>query len=141
MKTWYKFICVILTILTISAGLPRFLFEDVSQDNIVDLQDAILVVKGVAQSAISPGGFKSKIERAVSTMNIAAGLKMVIKPLKDKAVILFQSLQDIPYLTSCTPSVLPFNDTHIIEEKINLFHSNNVNPEIPPPKNCIINLI
>ena len=44
----------------------------------MDLEDAVLLVRDFARTAEDPAAFTASVQRVVSTMNVVAGLKIII---------------------------------------------------------------
>jgi len=78
-RTGKYILSVVLTGLILFAGLPRFSIEDANHDNRIDLEDVILQVKDVAESARHSGDLSISLGRAIESLNLLAGIKTVIQ--------------------------------------------------------------
>ncbi|CAN2042664.1 Dockerin domain-containing protein [Candidatus Magnetomoraceae bacterium gMMP-15] len=134
MKSTTKICSVILAVMMLLSGIPFFINEDVSRDRNVDLQDVILVIRGVAQTADSSIGFKAEIKRALSVLNVVAGLKSVIKPAKDSNASSTFLFHDFPFILSSFQIVPPADNTFYIYESLIHYNSLTILPEVPPPR-------
>jgi len=111
---------------------PINIVEDISRDGNVDLQDVILVVKGVARTVETNQSLKVPVGKAMSVINVAAGLKKVIRTANDKSNAL--SYYDNLFLVSATNVGLPMNKLNYLANASFDFHSVSILPEIPPPR-------
>lgn len=111
---------------------PMNIVEDISRDGNVDLQDVILVVKGVARTVETNQSLRVPVGKAMSVINVAAGLKKVIKTAKDKSNVL--SYYDNLFLVSASTVCLPMNKYSDLAKISFDFHSVFSLPELPPPK-------
>jgi len=134
MKIIPKIICLLLAGMITLSGFPIFLYEDISRDNNVDLQDVILVVKQVAKTIDSEKGFKDSVVRALSTINVAAEFVTKIKPIKDSGNFRLLSFNDFPYLISNLPGIQKENNSIFLDEISYHFKSNIIPIKSPPPK-------
>jgi hypothetical protein len=122
-----------LTITVLLSGFPAISPDDISRDSNVDLQDVILGVRNVAESAEISAPFKTNVERALSVLNVVAGLKTVIKSNKEKSSSTF-SFQNFPCLISSFPTFNSFDNFIQIDELSFDYKSLNISPEYPPPR-------
>ena len=75
---------VFLIIVITMSGVPHFLAEDTSRDGMLDLDDVILQVQALANSADdSSASFDSSFEKMMNTLASVAGLKTLINPGKE----------------------------------------------------------
>lgn len=79
MSKLHAIIRVFTLIAFITASLPFQMLEDTHYDGSIDLQDVISAVRQFEASAITPETFINTIRTAVSTLEVAADLKTVIK--------------------------------------------------------------
>lgn len=79
MKTVRKIISGLVVAAIIAGGLPLFSPEDANRDNSVDLRDAILHMRALAQTADGTGVFPEAMVQTLSSMSALAGLNTVIK--------------------------------------------------------------
>jgi len=118
----------------LASGLPLFSPEDANRDSSVDLMDTILSVRGFANSADYPDTFTSNIEKTLAALNIAAGLKTVIKPNRgEKSLNTFLS-PNLPYLSASCAFFISPGFTSEITEYTNLYKSIESAPVSPPPQ-------
>lgn len=78
MKTLRHILCLILIATLMASGIPMYNSEDATMDLRVGLEDAVLRVQDFARSAETSAGFSESVARAVSTLNVVAGIKAVI---------------------------------------------------------------
>jgi len=112
--------------------LPFGNMEDISRDGKVDLQDVILVVKGVARTVETNQSLRVRVGKALAVINVAAGLKKVFKKNNDiqNALSLYDNLF---LLSTCSYGLPKGNPYSMMTNKMD-YHSINSLPEIPPPK-------
>ena len=101
---------VALVLALIFSGLPLFSLQDANRDSVVNLEDAILHVKGFARTAEEPATFRTQIEKAVSTLYVVSGLKSVIKQAGDTKSTTTLPALDFPYLISSNDLLPPLNN-------------------------------
>lgn len=128
-----KILCLMLATAVLLSGFPAFSPDDISRDSNVDLQDVILGVRNIAENAEISDGFKANVERALSALNVVAGLKTLIKPNKEKSASTF-SFQNFPCLISSFPIFKSFDNFIQIDELSFDYKSLNISPEYPPPR-------
>jgi len=108
MQTVRHILSTILILSILATGLPTFTPEDANQDNTVDIRDAILSVRGFADTADSPVAFTTNFGKAVSALQMVAGLTTVIKRADYATSATAPSCLDLPYLISLFDfSVIP----------------------------------
>ena len=126
-------ITLILTIL--ATGLPIFSPEDANRDSAVDIRDAILSVKGFARTADNPAAFTANFGKAVSALQVVAGLKTVIKRADDATLATAPPCLDLPYLISLFDfSVIPAVCFKTAGQPF-YYQSILSSPSSPPPQN------
>ena len=115
-----KYILSATLILTILAtGLPIFSPEDANRNSTVDIRDAILSIKVFAQAADNPAAFTANFGKAVSALQVLAGLKTVIKRVDDTKSTNARFFLDLPYLISSIDfSFLSHNSSQLSEVTI-----------------------
>ena len=79
MNIFRHILSIALVVLILFAGVPQFCPEDADRNRRIDLKDAIQQVMDVAQSADDQENFTGTLGRAISTLNVLAGIKTVIK--------------------------------------------------------------
>jgi hypothetical protein len=134
-----KYITGIFLVIVISTtGIPCYMVEDASHDGTVDLQDAILQVKGFAESADGSASFGFSFEKMLDTLSSVAGLKTLIDPNKESKssqnqVNVSISLDKITNSFSIrVPSML--SSTAEYFQNIFLYESRTLDPSIRPPR-------
>jgi hypothetical protein len=79
MRVFKNILHFMLVLAILSTGLPLYHPGDANRDERVDLADAILRVKGVAQSVEQPAAFRANLEEALITLTVVAGFRQAIK--------------------------------------------------------------
>jgi len=130
MKISQQIIAMLLIAALLMTCFPINIVEDISRDGNVDLQDVILVVKGVARTVETNQSLRVPVGKAMSVINVAAGLKKVIKTAKDKSNVFYDNL----FLVSASTVCLPMNKYSYLAKISFDFHSVFSLPELPPPK-------
>jgi hypothetical protein len=74
---------MLLFLLMISWSTVAIRRDDPSGNGKIDLEDAIMLMKGFTFSARDPSVFTANAKEVVSTLQVMAGLKTVIKPAKE----------------------------------------------------------
>lgn len=135
MKAARNIVSVILVLTMLVAGLPVYHPIDINRDNNIGLDDVILNVRDVARSAEDPAAFGSSIENAISSLQVTAGLKTVIKPSKDSNAGDGLFVLDFPCLISHTYySITNNNGMRVTENKCSPVKSIEHPPIKPPPR-------
>jgi len=83
MRTARHILSALLVLGLLSSGLHLTWPEDANHDSRVDLEDAILSVRELVQSAEEPLTFKFTTETAISVLRSVAGIKPSIRSPKD----------------------------------------------------------
>jgi hypothetical protein len=135
MKISQQIIAMLLIAALLMTCFPINIVEDISRDGNVDLQDVILVVKGVARTVETNQSLKVPVGKAMSVINVAAGLKKVIRTANDKSNAL--SYYDNLFLVSATNVGLPMNKFSYLNKASFDFHSVFILPELPPPRHLV----
>jgi hypothetical protein len=108
---------MILIAAMLTAGTYIFRPEDASRDSRIDLQDAILQVKKFVRTADEPATFTASVERVISTLNVVAGLKTVIRQAEPANSFSKSTAYNDFYLTSlCDYPILPDHSSRICEQ-------------------------
>ena len=110
---------------------PLFHMDDLTRDGNVDLQDVIVVIKGVARTVETSESIKQSVGRVVSVINVAAGLKTVLKPSKSKGLSKNTSLYD--YFLTTSNLFVYFSNDYFFTIESNIQYKSLVFPPIPPP--------
>ena len=134
MKISQQIISLILIGALLMTCFPLGNMEDISQDGKVDLQDVILVVKGVARTVETSESIKKCVGRAVAVISVAAGLKTIIKSSKDISLSKTTSINDFLFLVSSNQVEIFCNNSLIIDETSIQFKSIEFPPISPPPQ-------
>jgi hypothetical protein len=120
---------MILIAAMLTAGTYIFLCpEDASRDSSIDLQDAILQVKKFVRTADEPATFTANVERVISTLNVVAGLKTVIRQAEPANSFGKSTAYNDFYLTYLYEyPILPDHSSQICEQSF-LYESMVVDP-------------
>jgi len=118
----------------LASGLPVFHPQDANRDQRISLEDAILLVRGLADSAENPELFTSSVRSAIRALRTAAGLKTVIQPDDDAVAGSTVFALDLPWLTGIEIGVTPDRETYNIPEETFYYHSLSIAPSPPPPQ-------
>lgn len=138
MKAARHLVTAVLIIVLLSSGIPLFTPEDTNRNSIIDLGDAILSVRDFVRSAENPETFTSHIERTLTTLHIAAGMKTVIKAAgSEKSLNTVLSL-NFPSLISSNAFFINPGFTSEIPEYTFQYESIACSTESPPPRHCPI---
>ena len=134
MQTGRHILSVVLILSILTAGLPIFIPEDANRDSTIDIRDAILGVKSFAGTADSPVAFTANFGKAVSALQMVAGLKTVIKRADDATSATAQSCLDLPYLISLFDfSIIPAVCFKTVGQPF-YYQSILFSPSSPPPQ-------
>jgi len=118
----------------LSFGLPFFSAQDANWDARVDLEDAIINIRDLAATANNPEAFLPRAGKAISTLQVVAGVKAQISPEKnDKSSGPFMGINPV-YLI---PSIVNFPPTEEFPVSIELsfpYQSIFISPDTPPPR-------
>jgi len=112
---------------------PLHHMEDISRDGNVDLLDVILGVKGVAQTVETNQSLKVRVGKALSVINVAAGLKKVIKTNNSVTNIGF-SLIDNPFIIEKNSPYLMNYFIYLFQYSSTIFKSHIIQPNVRPPR-------
>jgi hypothetical protein len=135
MRAARNIVSVILMLTIVAMGLPVYHSADINRDTNIGLDDVILSVRNLARSAEDPAVFSISIENAISALQVTAGLKTVIKPVRDSNSANGLAALDLKYVSSCMSYGNPFNNTvNVWEIKYNPLKSIENSPAKPPPR-------
>jgi hypothetical protein len=133
MKAIRNIISLFLVIAMLSTALPLFSPEDAGRDGRVDLEDAILHARGLARAAEEPGSFSASMQKAVSTLQLLAGLKTVIKQDNTSKSSANSFNLNLNYLISAYSLPLQSNNCDKILDQNVSYKDFIVTPSPPPP--------
>ena len=134
MQTGRHILSVVLILSILTAGLPIFIPEDANRDSTIDIRDAILGVKSFAGTADSPVAFTANFGKAVSALQMVAGLKTVIKRADDATSATAQFALDLPYLISSINFSLSLHNSSQLSEMTVFYKSFVSLLNSPPPQ-------
>ena len=83
MQTARHILSALLILGLLSSGLPLTEPEDANRDKRVDLEDAILCIRDLVQTAETPGSFTVEVETAILALYQVADLKTSISPVNE----------------------------------------------------------
>ncbi|MCP4111948.1 MAG: hypothetical protein GY749_41540 [Desulfobacteraceae bacterium] len=124
----------ILVVLVLLSGLPVFSPEDANRDISVDLKDAVMQVMDFARTADEPHTFAVRVQKALSTLHVVAGLKTVIKQANDKNSATNSISSDFPCIISLYNFSEPLLSFAQVPEKTVFYKTFVVSPDTPPPE-------
>lgn len=125
---------IVLVIAMLCSALPIFAPEDTHKDGKIGLEDAILSVALLAQSAEKPEMFRESIKKFILTAQMLAGFKTVIKQENiAKSTPDFFNF-DFSYLISSVNFLFPFSNYSQISEQISSYKSIFLSLVLPPPQ-------
>ena len=133
MKILSKICCLYLALLIASLNIPIYNYEDANNDCRIDMVDVLIAMQCIAKTADNINSFKSEVGKAISVAKVAAGLKTVISPLKNKQSKFNNLTFDFPYLKSNLPIIIINNQVSFIYDTDESFISFHISPDIPPP--------
>jgi hypothetical protein len=133
-----QIISVMLAVAIVASGLPLFSPEDASRDGMVDLQDAILLVKDLAVTAEKPDSFAASFRKTLSAIAVVAGLKQRTAqdnsdksaPTKSQSI----TFPDLTCLLSAFQLPSPATSSILYGEQISHYRSLTISPASPPPR-------
>ena len=125
---------LILMFSMVLSGLPMFSPEDATRDTMLDLKDAILLVKDFARTAENPADFSASVKRVVSALHAAAGLKTVIKAVGGPKSTVTPVTAKIHYLGASFQHPFPSTNGVKIPEPRVYYKSIDPIPDSPPPE-------
>lgn len=138
MQTAKNILSITLVFAMLASGLPLFTPEDANRDSRIDIKDAILSVRGLAQTADNPATFTANFENAVSSLEVLAGLKTIISSAGDaKSTPASPSLVP-PYLISSFD--FSFIPVAYSKTAVQFFYYQSIlsSPASPPPQDSSI---
>ena len=83
MKLLRCIVSLVLILAVSSSGIPVNMTEDTSRNGVVGLEDAVLQVQDLTQSANNTAVFAFNFEKLLSTLSVVAGLKNLVNPNKE----------------------------------------------------------
>lgn len=123
-----------LSLMVLTSGWPVYHAADLDRSRRIDLQDAILSVRLLAESVNDPDTFRESVENAVTAMKVVSGLKTVVKPAHDPgASVTFAGLER-PGLISVYRLDLSSAGRILPEEAAPAYESISIAPASPPPR-------
>lgn len=134
MTTAKYILCSSLIFALVSSGLPFLSPQDANWDARVDLEDAIIQIKHFAKTADESGAFKPNVGKAISTLQMLAGLNTSIKSEGTGKSIVRPFSLDLPYLISAYIFSDCFFSYSWISEKDVYYQSAILIPSSPPPR-------
>jgi hypothetical protein len=142
MRTARNILTTIVLLALLCSGMPLTGPEDVNQDNLVDLRDAILCIKDFARTAEEPGAFFFEMETALSVMSSVAELKGTIGPSKDTKAKPASGHPNGFYLIPSTRISHHLEESFPVTGDSLACESLSLEPATPPPKKaCIFGMV
>lgn len=124
-------LCIVLVVAINMAVMPRYAFEDISRNGILDLQDGILVAQEIGNVADTSTHIRSGLTKTITIFKAIADIDEVIKPTED---LLRSSYPKITFLISpCFFESFPlfsFRDSENGKDSKTIC----IIPEVPPPR-------
>ena len=134
MKIVRHILSIALVVLILFGGVPQFCPEDADRNSRLDLKDAIQQVMNVAQSADNQEDFTGILGRAISTLNVLAGIKTVIKSNRCEKSLNTPLSPNLSYVASTYAfSIIPKFISEIMEYT-NSYKSIESQPISPVPR-------
>lgn len=134
MRTARHILSTLLVFGLLASGLPLTLPEDANHDKRVDLEDAILSIRDLVQSAEEPGSFAFEVETVFTVLNHVAGLKRSIRPVNEEKSKSASLTSSGFYLIPSVDKPARAENSFPIAEKCSLYESFSLEPATPPPK-------
>jgi hypothetical protein len=134
MRTARHILSTLLVFGLLTSGLPLTLTEDANHDKRVDLEDAILCIKELVQSAETPGSFLFEAETAISVLHHVAGLKRSIGPVSDTQSKPTSLASNGSYLVPSVDKPYYAEDSFPLTQERVLYQSLSQEPPTPPPE-------
>jgi hypothetical protein len=130
MQAAKNILCVVIAIAVGMAVMPRYSFENINQDRILDLQDGILVAQEISNVADTLTHMRLSLAKTITVFKAIADIDEVIKPKND----VYSSNPQITFLlTPCYFKSFPLFSL-IDSEKNKEFMKISILPEVPPPR-------
>ena len=126
---------LILIVTVIASGLPFYSLCDTTRDSTVNLEDLIVNVRNFADTVDNPALFTSKLKKAITSLNIVAGLETELSPHRETQKTTNTPLINPAYILSAS-AVIKASDynTFQITEKAVIYKSLSILPDTPPPR-------
>jgi hypothetical protein len=134
MQTARHILSALLILGLVSSGLPLTEPEDANHDKRVDLEDAILCIRDLVQTAKTPGSFAVEEETAISALYQVAELKKSIGPVNDTKSKPTSRTSNGFYLVSSVNTPDRMEKVSSLPENCILFESLSLEPPTPPPE-------
>ena len=134
MRTARHILSALLVLGLLSSGLHLTGPEDANHDSRVDLEDAILSVRELVQSAEEPLTFKFTTETAISVLRSVAGIKPSIRSPKDAKATPSSVSPYGQYLLSSGNDAFHVDCSSLVYEHSIYYESHSVKPPTPPPE-------
>jgi hypothetical protein len=135
MKASAKYmLCITLALFTLLSGFPLRHRQDADHSGKVDLRDAVLHVKQLVGTADEAGSFQAEAALVIQTMQVAAGMKTVIRqhtPVKDTS---FTSGADSVFICQSAGFELMTEYIEPVVQLQNTLESILLAPPSPPPR-------
>jgi hypothetical protein len=134
MRTARHILSTLLVFGLLASGLPLTLPEDANHDKRVDLEDAILSIRGLVRTAEEPGSFSFEAESAISVLQHVAGLKRSIGPASDTKSKPASLASNGFYLVPSVNTAYHAEDSFPLSEDRLRYESFSQEPPTPPPE-------
>lgn len=133
MPTVRHILSILLVLGLLSSGVPLTLPGDANHDKRLDLEDAILCIRDLVQSAEAPGPFAFEAETAISVLNHVAGLKRSIRPVNEEKSKSASLTSSGFYLVPSVDKPSRVGNSFPMAEQSSLYQSLSLEPTTPPP--------
>jgi hypothetical protein len=134
MRTTKHILSALLVFGLLTTGLPLTLPEDANHDKRVDLEDAILCIRDLLQTAEKPGSFSFEAEKAISALHQIADLKRSIAPVNETKSKPTSLASHAFYLVPSINTPYYVEDSFPLSEDCFLHESFSLKPPTPPPE-------
>jgi hypothetical protein len=124
---------IILIAAMVMPKLPFFNPDDATRDNRVDLQDAIVWIRDFARTVENPSAFTTSVQKVLSTLNVVAGLKTVIKKGGETRLVAKSLSGDFCLMSSLDYST-PLGRLSRLDDLEERYCSVVMQPDFPPPR-------
>jgi len=129
-----QIISLFLAFIVLSSAIPVFLGEDVTRDNTVDLDDAILLTQRLRDTSENSSAFNLVFHQTISAMRIAASLQSAIKSTEKSSLAEKLNLSDLLYIIPSSFLNHIFFAAASVHPDGCIFQSNDLAPPCPPPR-------
>ena len=134
MRTAKHILSTLLVFGLLTTGVPLTGPEDANHDKRVDLEDAILCVRDLVQTAETPGSFAFEAQTAISVLHHVAGLKRSIRPVNETKSKPTSLTSLAFYLIPSVNTPYHVEDSFSLSENWFLYESLSLEPPTPPPE-------